>query len=219
MLTFTEENYLKCIFKLTEKTNQRVSTNAIARVIESSAASVTDMLKKLAEKELVDYEKYKGVHLSPSGKHIATQLVRKHRLWEVFLVDKLGFSWDEVHDIAEELEHIKSDTLVERMDRFLGRPKFDPHGDPIPTAEGKFTLRQQVPMNKASQGQRLVVLGVQEHSKAFLRYLDDLSIHIGTHLVIEEKNSFDQSMKVLIDDKHSQLLGEQICKKLLVNEI
>ncbi len=219
MLSFTEENYLKCIFKLTEKTNHRVSTNAIAKVTGSSAASVTDMLKKLAEKELVDYARYKGVHLSPTGRHIATQLVRKHRLWEVFLVDKLGFSWDEVHDIAEELEHIKSDLLIERMDQFLGLPKFDPHGDPIPTASGKFTIRQQVPMNKASQGQRLVVLGVQEHSKAFLRYLDNLSIHIGTQLVIQEKNSFDQSMKVLIDDKHSQLLGEHICKKLLVNEI
>ena len=219
MLSSTEENYLKCIFKLTEKTQQNVSTNAIASILNSSAASVTDMLKRLSEKELVLYEKYKGVRLSRSGKQVATQMVRKHRLWEVFLVEKLGMAWDEVHDIAEELEHVKSDLLIEKMDAFLGYPKFDPHGDPIPTSSGKFTIRKQSPLSKALQGQQVVVLGVLEHSKEFLQYLNNISIRIGTRLVVKEIHSFDQSMEVLINNDVVQMLSERVCKKLLVNEV
>ena len=134
-----EENYLKAIFKITEKEGKTATTNAIAAALNTTAASVTDMLKRLAEKDLINYEKYRGVQLSSGGEQIATILIRKHRLWEVFLVNKLGFAWDEVHELAEQLEHIQGEALVERLDEYLGRPQFDPHGDPIPDAEGRWT--------------------------------------------------------------------------------
>jgi len=143
-LTHTEENYLKAIYKANQSSKEAVSTNSIAQEMKTSPASVTDMMKKLANKELIIYEKYRGAKLSASGSKTATSLIRKHRLWETFLVQKLGFSWEEVHEIAEELEHINSDKLINRMDEYLGYPKYDPHGDPIPNAEGKFTLREQI---------------------------------------------------------------------------
>jgi DtxR family Mn-dependent transcriptional regulator len=152
-LSQTEENYLKAIFKISEQQDAPASTNAISQAIRISAASVTDMLKRLAEKDLIHYEKYKGVILTPAGNRLATRLIRKHRLWEVFLVEKLHFSWDKVHEIAEQLEHIRSPELVERLDQFLGNPKYDPHGDPIPDAEGKFTHRQQVSLDELHPGE------------------------------------------------------------------
>ncbi|MCI5083695.1 MAG: metal-dependent transcriptional regulator, partial [Saprospiraceae bacterium] len=139
----TEENYLKAIYKICERKGKAASTNAISNAMQTSAASVTDMLKRLSEKELIHYERYKGVTLAEAGNKIATTLIRKHRLWEVFLVEKLEFSWDEVHEVAEQLEHIRSPKLVEELERYLGYPKFDPHGDPIPDAEGRFTYRKQ----------------------------------------------------------------------------
>ena len=218
MLSFTEENYLKCIYKLAERSKgARVSTNAIATQIKSSAASVSDMLKKLAEKELIEYQKYKGVNLSTKGKEEATQLIRKHRLWETFLVDKLKFDWHEVHEIAEELEHIKSDELINRLDSFLGNPKFDPHGDPIPTAHGKFTMRRQQRLDQAKLGSHVEVLGVLEHGKEFLTYLNNLKIQIGTRFVIKDKIEFDQSLKIVLEGQPI-LLTREVCQKLLVNE-
>ena len=145
-LSYAEENYLKAILKLSGSPDGTVSTNAIAAQLDTSAASVTDMLKKLSDKELITYQRYKGASLTDDGQRIATTLVRKHRLWEVFLVQSLGMTWDEVHEIAEELEHIQSDRLIDRLDHFLGHPKFDPHGDPIPNAQGKYTLRAQIPL-------------------------------------------------------------------------
>ena len=127
----TEENYLKAIFKIAENTNGKVSTNAIAEKLNTKASSVTDMIKKLAEKQLVMYEKYQGVKLTEDGEKIAIQIIRKHRLWEYFLVNTLDFKWDEVHEIAEELEHINSDALIDKLDKFLSFPQYDPHGDPI----------------------------------------------------------------------------------------
>ena len=137
-MTFSEENYLKTIYHLTIISDSEISTNAIAEKMETKASSVTDMLKKLAEKDLVDYKKYQGVSLTEKGKLSAKMIVRKHRLWEVFLVEKLDFSWDEVHDIAEQLEHIKSEKLINKLDDFLGNPTEDPHGDPIPDKNGKL---------------------------------------------------------------------------------
>ena len=147
MISHTEENYLKAIFKIAERENKTASTNSIAAILNTSAASVSDMLKRLSDKKLINYKKYKGVTLTTEGNIVATHLVRKHRLWEVFLVNKLKFSWEQVHDIAEQLEHIQSLELINRLDNFLNNPKFDPHGDPIPNAEGKFTLRNQHPLN------------------------------------------------------------------------
>jgi len=135
-ISFTEENYLKVIHRLSEATSEDISTNAVAELMQTKAASVTDMLRKLADKGWVNYQKYQGVRLSPAGEKIALSIVRKHRLWEVFLVDKMGFNWDEVHEIAEQLEHIESDELVQKLDAYLGFPKTDPHGDPIPNKEG-----------------------------------------------------------------------------------
>ena len=143
-LSYAEENYLKAILKLSSAPDWTVNTNAIAAHLETAAASVTDMLKRLSDKELISYKRYKGASLTPEGQHLATQLIRKHRLWETFLAHSLGMSWDEIHDLAEELEHIQSDLLTDRLESFLGYPKFDPHGEPIPNAQGKYTLRAQV---------------------------------------------------------------------------
>lgn len=200
-LSITEENYLKAIFKLSEKNRQKVSTNSIANEMQTSPASVTDMLKRLAEKELLIYAKYRGVTLTDKGGQIATSLIRKHRLWEVFLVDKLSFTWDEVHEIAEELEHIDSDQLIDRLDAFLNHPKFDPHGDPIPNAEGKFTLRSQELLTEISSSFPVRVVGVKEHSAQFLNHLDDLNIGLGQEIIILEKSEYDDLYRIQIEDE------------------
>src|ERR1041385_7989387 len=144
MGSFTAENYLKAIYKLLKTGSGKASTNEIADALKTAPASVTDMLKKLADKNLILYQRYQGVSLTSAGKKVAVDIIRKHRLWEMFLVTKLGFKWDEVHDIAEELEHIESDLLVNRLDEFLGKPRFDPHGDPIPDANGNFHLKKTI---------------------------------------------------------------------------
>ncbi len=217
--SFTEENYLKAIFKINERTNKAASTNAIAYQISTSAASVTDMLKRLSEKGLINYEKYKGVTLTPGGNRIATNLIRKHRLWEVFLVTKLNFSWEQVHEIAEELEHIKSDSLINRLDNFLGNPRFDPHGDPIPNAEGKFMIRNQTSMDQMLPGTSGVLVGVREHDVPFLEYLNDIKVNIGTEFTILDKIAFDESLKVVIDKEREMQLSREVSRNLLIKRI
>lgn len=212
----TEENYLKVIFSLSKNKNTPVSTNAISSEIKTSAASVTDMLKRLSEKELIHYEKYKGVNLTEKGDRIARWLVRKHRLWETFLVDKLDFNWDEVHVIAEQLEHIRSEELVERLDAFLGRPKFDPHGDPIPDAEGNFAFRKQVLLSEMQKGEQGVVVGVRDHSPAFLQYLDYVELILGARIQVLEKFNYDESMKIALNQEKEQLLSKKVCQNLYV---
>lgn len=216
MTTLAEENYLKAIFKIAEKEKKSVSTNAIAKQMSTSAASVSDMLKKLADKNLIHYEKYKGVSLTTLGNFEATQLIRKHRLWEVFLVDKLRFRWDQVHDIAEELEHINSDELIRRLDIYLGKPKFDPHGDPIPNAEGKFTLRNQIGFNDLKEGQTGILVGVKEHTTTFLEYLNSLQISLGTELTIKNKVRYDESIQLLINKTHEHTITHAVAQNLLV---
>lgn len=216
MLTSTEENYLKAIFKIAEKEKKAVSTNAIAKHLGTTAASVTDMIKKLAEKELIFYEKYKGVVLTNAGNKAATHLIRKHRLWEVFLVNKLRFAWHQVHDIAEELEHIDSEELISRLDAFLDYPKFDPHGDPIPNAEGRFTLRSQISLSEMPVGQIGSVLGVKESETEFLKHLTHINIKLGTEVQVLKKTDFDQSMLILIDQKNEELLSKAICQSILI---
>lgn len=218
MLSYTEENYLKIIYKILSFDHKTASTNAISKAIQTSAASVTDMLKRLADKELINYEKYKGVTLTEEGQRIATSLVRKHRLWEVFLVDKLDFNWDEVHEIAEELEHIKSDELINRLDNYLGHPKFDPHGDPIPDAQGNFTLRQQICLLEMVEGEVGVIVGVLEHSTPFLQYLDRLKLKLGVTIKVVEKFDYDESIKILINDKEEQILTQKVVQNLLVQK-
>lgn len=218
MISFTEENYLKAIFKIAERENKSVSTNSIAEQMSTSAASVTDMLKRLSEKGFINYEKYKGVTLTPSGSKVATNLIRKHRLWEVFLVKKLRFSWDEVHDIAEHLEHIPSKELISRLDAFLDYPKFDPHGDSIPNSDGKFTIRNQTPLSDLLPGQGGVLVGVKEHQTPFLQYLNRLKINLGTSFKLIEKTSYDKSQKVRIDDSEEVVLSDKVCQNLLIKK-
>ncbi len=218
MVSNTEENYLKAIFKISEKETAPASTNAISTEMHTSAASVSDMIKRLAEKDLVLYEKWKGVTLTKEGKKIATNLIRKHRLWEVFLVDKLNFSWDEIHPIAEELEHIKSTKLVQHLDEFLGFPKFDPHGDPIPDEHGNFTFRKQVQLSEFKKGKGIII-GVDEHSTQFLQYLDRLSLTLGTSIEIIEVIDYDGSVRININDNKEQIISNKVAKNLFVKPI
>lgn len=215
----TEENYLKAIFKISEKTGRNASTNGIAKAMQTSAASVTDMIKRLSEKELINYEKYKGVTLTPAGNKIATSLIRKHRLWEVFLVDKLSFSWDAIHEIAEQLEHIKSSSLIERLDDFLNNPKFDPHGDPIPDADGNFAFRKQILLSELEPGERGVIVGVQEHSPTFLQYLDQMKLVLGVKVKVVERFEYDESIKVELKKSKPLTLSKKVSQNLYVQKI
>ncbi len=216
MISHAEENYLKAIFKISEKETKAVSTNAIAAEMQTTAASVTDMLKRLAEKDLLAYEKYRGVQLTESGNQIATALIRKHRLWEVFLVDKLGFAWDQVHDMAEQLEHVHGDELVNRLDHFLGHPKFDPHGDPIPDSEGRWTYRTQALLSTLQPGEGGIVTGVEDHSPAFLQYLDQLGLTLGASLELLERFPYDQSIRIRTPDGREMTLSDKVGQNLYV---
>jgi DtxR family Mn-dependent transcriptional regulator len=200
-MTFSEENYLKAIYHLTAVSDAGVSTNAIAETMETKASSVTDMLKKLAEKDLVNYKKYQGVSLTDKGRLSAKMIVRKHRLWEVFLVDKLNFAWDEVHDIAEQLEHIKSEQLINKLDDFLGNPTEDPHGDPIPNANGQIVNIEKQLLSELSENQMGICVGVKDSSADFLKYLDKQEIALGSKIEIVFKESFDLSTKIKINGK------------------
>lgn len=200
-MTFSEENYLKSIYHLTVVSGSGVSTNAIAEVMETKASSVTDMLKKLAEKDLVHYKKYQGVSLTEKGKLEAKMIVRKHRLWEVFLVEKLDFSWDEVHDIAEQLEHIKSEQLINKLDNFLGNPTEDPHGDPIPNAQGLLPKIEKQLLSDLAESQKGICVGVKDTSSEFLKYLDKQQIALGSTIEIIAKETFDLSFRIKVDEK------------------
>ncbi len=215
-LTQTEENYLKAIFTLSEKGNGSVNTNAIAKSLETSASSVTDMYKKLLEKDLIIYQKYKPIRLSKIGKKIATNLIRKHRLWECFLVEKLNFNWSEVHDIAEQLEHIKSELLIEKLADFLGNPLFDPHGDPIPDKNGTFPSRKEQALSSFKKGEFGLLSSVDEDDNSFLEILNTLEIKIGTKIKVEEIVQFDQSIHVLLNDSTTNLLSNAIASNLYV---
>ncbi|MBL7808394.1 MAG: metal-dependent transcriptional regulator [Saprospiraceae bacterium] len=205
LTTSAEENYLKAIFKISEKEPGPVLTNALAAAMGTSAASATDMLKRLSDKQLVAYEKYRGVTLTPEGDRLATSLIRKHRLWEVFLVDKLGFAWDEVHDFAEQLEHVQGDNLTDRLDEYLNHPRFDPHGDPIPDAQGRWIRRPQVRLTTLTPGQKGIVTGVDDHTSPFLQYLDELGIALGVAIELLDRTAYDQSSKVRIAGKEYTL--------------
>ncbi|MEM0992811.1 MAG: metal-dependent transcriptional regulator [Bacteroidota bacterium] len=216
-VSITEENYLKAIFKISEKEENPVSNKAISEAMATSAASVTDMLRRLKRDGYINYKSRKGVTLTEKGRNIATTLVRKHRLWEVFLMEKLDFAWDEVHSIAEELEHINSPELVVRLDKFLGHPKFDPHGDPIPDAEGNFAERPQVFLSDLQIGETAVLVGVNEHSSTFLQYLDRLELSLGTSIKLLEKFEFDESIKVrYAKPKKEIILTAKVSQNLFV---
>lgn len=200
-MTISEENYLKVIYHLSLVSPKGVNTNAIAGMLETKASSVTDMIKKLAEKDFVSYIKYQGVSLTEKGIYLAKMIVRKHRLWEVFLVEKLHFSWDEVHEIAEELEHIKSEKLINKLDEFLGFPNFDPHGDPIPDANGIIQKLQKKLLSEVSLNSEYQCVGVKDTSVDFLQFLDKKGIALGTFITVLEKESFDETLKIKLNNK------------------
>lgn len=218
MNSFTEENYLKAIFKLLEKGEKSVTTTALADRMNTKAATVTDMIKRLAEKKLINYEKYQGVTLTEKGKVIAVSIIRKHRLWEVFLVEKLSFKWDEVHEMAEQLEHVKSDELIDRIDKFLNYPKIDPHGDPIPDAKGVFNRKKSILLAEINVGQSCIMTGVVDHSTSFLQYLDRVGLSIGKEIKLIEVIGFDKSIQVQVNGKEKVFLSHEVAKNLLVNK-
>jgi len=200
MFTLSEENYLKTIYHLELDADKGISTNAIAKKLETKASSVTDMIKKLSEKEVVVYKKYKGVTLTTLGKRVAASVVRKHRLWEVFLVEKLNFSWDEVHDVAEQLEHIKSQKLIDQIDAFLGFPTHDPHGDPIPDKDGNLKTIDKNLLSTLLKNETGVCVGVDDSSSDFLRFLDKKGITLGKQITVLDKEDFDGSLLIQIDN-------------------
>jgi DtxR family Mn-dependent transcriptional regulator len=216
MNSFTEENYLKAIYKLIEANGDNVSTNSIAEKMNTKAASVTDMLKKLYIKKLINYKKYQGVTLTTKGEKTALNIIRKHRLWEMFLVEKLDFKWDEVHDVAEQLEHIDSDKLIEQIDKFLNYPKVDPHGDPIPDAKGKLNVTKSQTLSKFNKNDVCVMTGVVDHSPAFLQYLDKFGITLGNEIKIKDVVAFDRSLQITINKNSTIFISNEIAKNILV---
>lgn len=214
--SFTEENYLKAIYHLSGSNHTVVSTNGIAEVTNTKAASVTDMLRKLSEKRLINYVKYQGVTLTETGRKAALNIIRKHRLWEVFLVEKLGFKWDEVHDIAEELEHINSEALIDRLDDFLGNPTADPHGDLIPDRTGNFKHRKMVKVSELGLNEQGTISGVNEHSSVFLKHLEKTGLTLGTVITICEVNEFDGSVILKAGDLEERTISREVAKNILV---
>ena len=205
MFTQSEENYLKAVFHLQQETDNGVSTSSLSEHLNTKAASVTEMLKKLADKKLVDYQKYYGVQLTETGKEQALLIVRKHRLWEYFLVERLNFEWDEVHEVAEQLEHIQSSKLVEELDLFLGRPAYDPHGDPIPDSGGNVPKAPKKRLSQLHKGDRGTCKGFNGASSSFLQYLAKQDIGLGTPIEVLHVEKFDESMTVRIDKENVHL--------------
>jgi DtxR family Mn-dependent transcriptional regulator len=217
-LTLAEENYLKAIFFISGTEGNLVNTNAIAERQSTKAATVTDMLRKLKDKELIEYQPYKGSRLSTSGRVSAVAVLRKHRLWETFLVEKLGFGWEEVHEIAEQLEHIRSTELTRRLSSYLGNPQFDPHGDPIPDEHGVFPARDNLTLDKALPGETVAIKGVKDSSRAFLTYVANRGISLGDRITLINFEDFDQSAVVQMD-KAPFHLSAQACSNLYISRL
>jgi len=218
MFSQAEENYLKAIYSLEVDINKGVSTNLIAKKMMTKASSVTDMLQKLSDKKLVLYRKYQGVQLSSKGQKIAALILRKHRLWECFLVDKLDFSWDQIHEIAEQLEHIKSEALIDRLDQFLGFPTTDPHGDLIPDKDGYIAKRNKVKLSALKENDQSVLLSVKDSSDSFLKYLNKKNIAIGNTIKVLSIEPFDRSMKIEMNSKQFSI-SENVADNLFLKKL
>ena len=216
MVTLSEENYLKAIYHLEKQINDAVSTNAIAEQIETKASSVTDMVKKLAEKELANYIKYQGVSLTERGRLTAMSVIRKHRLWETFLVNKLNFSWDEVHEIAEQLEHIKSEKLINKLDDFLENPTHDPHGDPIPDKNGNYTTLKSKNILEFEIGNQGVLISVKDSSDVFLKYLNKNELALGDMIKVVDFEPFDESFTIETKSK-TMIISKNVAENLYLS--
>ncbi|MES2376759.1 MAG: metal-dependent transcriptional regulator [Bacteroidota bacterium] len=215
--TLSEENYLKAIFHLSRNSKDKVSITTLAAAIENTAASVISMLRKLTAKELVDYDKKKGASLTHAGEKVAIDIVRKHRLWEVLLAEKLEFSWEEIHDIAEQLEHVHHPELADRLDKFLGFPAFDPHGHPIPDIKGHISKETGKLLSESATGLELEVVGVKDSSSMFLNYLKQLDIRIGSKLIIEQIIEFDQSAVIKINNGNTISVSRKFLESILIS--
>jgi len=215
MLSFAEENYLKTIYHLSAGGSKDVLTNQIAEAMKTKAASVTDMLKKLAAKSVISYEKYYGVKVTKQGRSEALNVIRKHRLWETFLVKKLHFSWDEVHDLAEQLEHIHSPILIQKLDEFLGYPATDPHGEPIPDHNGNLKVQAQQPLNHLGPGYKGEIIAVKDSDSALLKYLDKIGAVPGKNISVISKEDYDESLEVEIETKRISI-SKAVSKNILV---
>ena len=211
----SKENYLKAIYHL-QSQDGTVTTNELAGELQTRAASVTDMLKKLKEQKLLNYEPYKGFRLSSEGRKVAVQVVRKHRLWEFFLVEKLNFGWDEVHEIAEELEHISSRKLIDRLDEFLGFPRIDPHGDPIPDSSGKLERSHQITLVDLPVHVHAQVSGIGDQSSEMLELLRHKNIKLGTWLEVKKKFAIDDSVELKIKNGALVTISGQVAKNIFV---
>jgi DtxR family Mn-dependent transcriptional regulator len=217
MLSYTEENYLKAIYHLSEHGQREVGTNEISDVLKTKPATVSDMLKKLAAKSVIGYVKYQGVTVTESGRQEALKIIRKHRLWEAFLVSKLKFNWDEVHEIAEQLEHVRSDILIQRLDEFLGHPRFDPHGDPIPDDGGSFLVKSQKALSELQSGQSGNVCGVHDTSPVFLKYLDKIDISLNTFIELIDRVEYDGSVEIQLDRKKKIIISKEVAKNIYIS--
>ena len=217
MITITEENYLKAIYNLNlDRDGKELGTNELANHLGNSPATVSSMLKKLKEKEFIDYEKYGSISLLKKGEKEAFTVIRKHRLWETFLVEKMEFTWDEIHEVAEQLEHIKSKKLVDQLDKLLGYPDYDPHGDPIPKANGAINGIHKTTLSQESAGKSLRVVGVKNDSPEFLRYITQLGLVINSKIVIKSNHEFDGSLDVDIEGK-SQMVSQKVAENIYVS--
>ena len=217
-ISFTEENYLKTIYSLSKQGTGKIANLSIAEMLHINPATVTEMLKKLNEKNLIDYNRIDGAALTPQGEALALKVIRKHRLWETFLVNKLSFNWDEVHEIAEQLEHIQSDKLIRQLDKLLGFPKFDPHGDPIPDKNGQLPQSQTFPLVSADEPGTFKLIGVANHTTAFLQYLDKIKITINDRIEVKEIHEFDHSMVIRIGNRAPVMISSEVAKNLLVSD-
>jgi DtxR family Mn-dependent transcriptional regulator len=213
----SKENHLKAIFHLQHEQGI-VTTNALAAALQTRPASVTDMLKKLKEQKLLIYQRYKGFRLNNEGKKAALQVIRKHRLWEYFLVKKLQFGWDEVHEIAEELEHISSKKLIDRLDAFLGFPDTDPHGDPIPDSQGRFLQRRQISLSELPLNKVVQVSAIASQTTEMLELLQHKNIRLGTRLEVRKKFPFDNSLEIKIRNRPPVTLSAQVAKNVFVKD-
>ncbi len=204
MLSYTEENYLKAMLKLTiDSETGEAGTNELAAMLAVKPATVNDMLKKLKEKQLVDYKKYGKITLTDPGKKIAIEIIRKHRLWETFLYEKLEFSWDEVHEVAEQLEHIQSAKLVAKLDKFLDYPEFDPHGDPIPNQQGELKVQFKRTLASIEVGKKCTMVAVKDNSTTFLQYVDKVGLGINLPIRVLSKQVFDDLIEIEVNDIRS----------------
>ncbi len=218
-LSFTEENYLKAIYHLSDGGNYSVNTNSLAESMNTSPASANDMVKRLAQKKLIGHQKYKGATLQKKGEEIALRIIRKHRLWEVFLVEKLSFKWDEVHEIAEQLEHIQSPLLIRRLDEFLGYPTIDPHGDPIPNEHGEMKKTIKAAISELPVGTKGIIVSVNNDDSALLKHLDQINVQLGAKVKIIDRMDFDKSVSIKIDEFEHQYISKLIADNIMVTVI